>query len=182
MRLFLAIEVPDKIKSKIDEMLVEIKNKHQDFNWTPANKYHITIFFFGEVNHIDKIETRIDKQLFDVPSFYLYSNNVDLFIHNKITVYLDFLRNRTIETIGQKIKDEFTDGPINNNQKFVPHLTLARYRIPSKQQYFVIKKQLEKLSIDVEFKVDKLVLFESVLSGDRPEYKVIKKFKLLKSE
>ena len=88
---------------------------------------------------------------------------------NKITLNLDFRREKEIERISESIKEQFP--MIQSSEKFVPHLTIAKYKIPSKQQYFVIKKRLANLDIDLSFKVNKLSLLEGV--------KRIRVFKLL---
>lgn len=177
MRLFLAIELSDKIKKEIDNQLAEIKKAHPQFQWIPNNNYHITVSFFGEVNYQKKIINKLEEVLYDKESFYFYSTTVDLFIRNKITIYLNFKREKIIERINEDVNKAFQI--FENSVKFVPHLTLARYKIPSKQQYFVIKKRLVNLDIDVSFKINKLSLFESILGGSQSVYKKIHTFKLL---
>ena len=72
-------------------------------------------------------------------------------IQNNISIFIDFRREKEIERISESI---------NEVEKFVPRLILAKYKIPSKQQYFVIKKRLSNLEVDISFKVNKLSLFE----------------------
>jgi 2'-5' RNA ligase len=178
MRLFLAIDLPLKIKEEVEKNLFNIKKEYADFSWVTLENYHLTLYFFGEVNNVDKIIKKLEETLFDKEQFYLYSNLVDLFIEHKITIYLNFLKEKKLEELGKAVVEKFA-GQNYNNKKFIPHLTLARCRIPSKQQYFVLKKRLEKITVDVSFKVSRLVLFESILSGAKPVYKKIKVFKLL---
>lgn len=177
MRLFLAIELSNKTKKEIDEQLSEIKKTYPQFQWVPIDNYHITVNFFGEIIDQKKIISRLEQILYDKESFYFYSTSVDLFIHHKITIKLDFRREKKIEKINKSIKETFQI--FENSVKFIPHLTLARYKIPSKQQYFVLKKRLAKVIVDVSFKINKLVLFESILGRSRSVYKKIHTFKLL---
>jgi RNA 2',3'-cyclic 3'-phosphodiesterase len=177
MRLFLAIELSDKIKKGINNQLSEIKNTYPQFQWAPVENYHITVYFFGEISDPKKIIKKLEHILFDKELFYLYSATADLFIRHEITIYLDFRREKKIEKINKSINEMFQLS--GNSARFIPHLTLARYKIPSKQQYFVLKKRLEKINVDTSFKVNKLVLFESILSGSKPVYKKIHTFKLL---
>ncbi|KKP61077.1 MAG: 2'-5' RNA ligase [Candidatus Roizmanbacteria bacterium GW2011_GWA2_34_18] len=177
MRLFLAIELSDKIKKEIDDQLLEIKKTYPQFQWVSSDNYHITIHFFGEISDHKKIINKLEQVLYDKESFYFYSTSVDLFIHHKITINLDFRREKKIEKINDSIKEIFKIS--ENSVRFIPHLTLARYKIPSKQQYFVLKKRLAKVIVDISFKINKLVLFESILSGSRSVYKKIHTFKLL---
>ena len=115
--------------------------------------------------------------LFDRENFYLYSTTVDVFATQKLVIYLEFKREKRLEDVAELIKGNF-DGNEYNERKFVPHLTLARGRRSSKQQYFALKKKLEKANIDISFKASKLVLFESILEGRKPIYKKLASFKL----
>lgn len=177
MRLFLAIELSDKIKKEIDDQLLEIKKAYPQFQWVPSDNYHITVYFFGEISDPKKIINKLEQVLYDKELFYFYSTSVDLFIHHKITIHLNFRREKKIEKINDSIKETFKIS--ENSVRFIPHLTLARYKIPSKQQYFVLKKRLAKAIVDVSFKINKLVLFESIPIGSRSVYKKIYTFKLL---
>lgn len=170
MRLFLAIDLPEKVKKQLESQLGEIKQIYPDFNWVPWENFHITLHFYGERDDWEKIQEQLKKALFDQESFYLYSTNVNLFINQKIVIYLEFRREKRLEELVDKIKKTLPAG-FGREKKFVPHLTLARCRIPSKQQYFVLKKKLSKLDINICFPVTKVTLFESILGGKRPEYK-----------
>ncbi|MBI5122368.1 RNA 2',3'-cyclic phosphodiesterase [Candidatus Roizmanbacteria bacterium] len=177
MKLLLMIELSDKTKKEVTNQLSDFKKTYPQFQWEPSDKYHITVYFFGEINDQKKIIDRLEKVLYDKESFYFYSTSVNLFIHHKITIHLNFRREKKIEKINNNIKETFKIS--ENSVKFIPHLTLAHYKIPSKQQYFVIKKRLAKVIVDVSFKINKLVLFESILSGSQSVYKKIHTFKLL---
>lgn len=179
MRLFLAVELPDKVKKELNSQLQGIIKEYPQFNWVSEDNFHVTIHFFGERNDIDVIKKKVKDLLWDQTVFYLYSFEPDVFVNNKLVVYLTFRREKKIEELGERIKSNF-DSNIVNNRKFVPHLTLARGPRSSKQQYFVLKKRLAKINIDISFPVKKLTLFESILDGRKPIYKKLGSFSLLK--
>ncbi len=158
MKLLLIIELSEQTKKEITGQISGLKNIYPQFQWEPIEKYNILVYSFGEF--LDKKSTinKLEIALFDKKLFYLYANRVNLTIQNKITLYLDFIREKEIERIDRSIKDEFQI--TQDLGKYVPRLTLANYKIPSKQQYFVIKKRLANLDIDLSFKVNKLSLFE----------------------
>ena len=177
MRLFLAIDLPTNVKKQLNEQIKSIKHEYPQFNWAPYKNFHITVYFFGEIEDYKPIEKRLEEVVFDQKAFYLYSFSLGLFLNHKIVIYLDFRREKTIEIIARRIKEIFNKP--HNGLKFIPHLSLARYKIPSKQQYLVLKKRLERLPVDISFKVKKLVLFESILKGKLPQYKKLKEVSLL---
>lgn len=176
MRLFLAVDISEKIKKELTDQLSELKKEHKDYTWVEESNYHLTLLFLGEVANINKLKEKIRTAVYDKEHFYLYSTNVGLFIHNKITIYLEFRRNKGVENIVESIKKELQ---IFDDKKFSPHMTLARCRVPSRQQYFVLKKQLAKQDIQIEFPVKKIFLFQSILNLTRPVYKKIASFNLL---
>ncbi len=178
MRLFLAIAIPNKEKKLIEEQISHIKNEYPQFDWVPSENYHITIHFFGEVENLEKVKRRLEECLYDQESLYLYSYGVDLFINHKIVIYLNFRREKRLEQIEKRIRETFQPQK-TSTERYVPHLTLARCRIPSKQQYFVLKKRVGKLNVDVSCKTKELVLFESILGRKTPLYKIKKKIPLL---
>ena len=173
MRLFIGIEVPEKVKKKISKEIEKLKSRYPTFRWVKQDNYHLTLLFLGEVKEekLAKIKTRLERAVFDFTPFYLFSYSYELFINHKIVLYAAFKREKEIENLAKNIRKEFKEFNFKTNSKrFVPHLTIARARIPSKQQYFVLKKTLLKIPTDFFFKVDKIVLYKSTLTKKGPIY------------
>ncbi len=158
MKLILKIELSDKTKKEITDQLSDLKKTYPQFQWEPVENYNILVHSFGEFSDPKTTIGKLELALFDKKLFYLYANEVNLTIQNKITLYLDFRREKEVEIISEGIKEQFSMN--QNSEKYVPRLVLANYKIPSKQQYFVIKKRLASLDIDLFFKVNRLSLFE----------------------
>lgn len=177
MRLFLAIDLPGKVKKNLDEQLSDLMADYPDFNWVTQENYHITLYFLGETDKVEKIKKKVEEATFDAESFRLYSLGTDLFLNHKIVLYVYFKREKKAEEIAEKIGDIFL---AKDNKKYIPHLTFARYKKPSKQQYLHLKKKLNKLEIKIDFPVDKIYLFQSDLSKGKPIYKKIAVFPLVK--
>ena len=183
MRLFLAIDLPNKTKEELELGLANFKKQYPNFIWVPKENFHITLFFYGETKSFAKIKEKIADLVYDVPSFYLYSRNIDLFAGKKIVIYLNFEREKILEALFAKINRSFVHlykSNYSQKRRYIPHLTLARYKIPSKQQYILLKKKLKKINISISFAVEKIVLFQSIIGGHRPIYKQLASFSLLK--
>lgn len=181
MRLFLGIEPSKTAKSILTASLVPIVKKYPDANWVPAENYHLSVFFIGEVPddpwYLERLNKKIDKILFEQSSFYLYSSHLDLYMQQKIVMYLSFIREKKLEALVSLIQDSL---PIHPEEKtYLPHITVAKTKIPSKQQYFLMKKTLERTRIDLEFQVKELILFESLNGGKNPVYNKLSTFPLL---
>ncbi len=176
MRLFLAIDLPPQAKKKLELQLTELKKEYASFNWVSFDNFHITLHFFGEVGSAEKIIKKIDNAVFDIEVFTLYSLNGDVFINHKIVLHVGFRREKTLERLVTNIKKYLQ---IEESHKFVPHLTIARSRIPSKQQYLHLKKKMQNLPLDLSFPVKKIYLFQTLLKSQKPVYKKIRTFSLL---
>jgi len=151
MKTQLMIELSDKTKKQIVDQLADFRKLYPQFQWERIENYNILIHSFGEFANKKSTIEKIETALYDKNLFYLYSFEVALTIGNNIILFMDFKREKEIERISESI---------NEVEKFVPRLILAKYKIPSKQQYFVIKKRLSNLEVDISFKVNKLSLFE----------------------
>ena len=151
MKMQLMIELSDETRKQIVEQLADFRKLYPQFQWEKIENYHILVHSFGEFSDKKSSIKLLETALYDKNTFYLYSFEVALTIGNNIVLYLDFRREKEIERISESI---------NGSEKYVPRLLLAKYKIPSKQQYFVIKKRLSNLEVDISFKVNKLSLFE----------------------
>lgn len=176
MRLFLAIDLPEATKKSVEKQLSPLRKQYPSFRWVDPENYHLTLHFFGDVRSADKISQWMSDLVYDVPSFYLYSLELGLFIKDSLTLYIGFQRNKILERLVKRIKER---SALGTSRRFVSHLTFGRYRIPSKQQYLLIKKKLKNFALDIEFKVESITLFESVLGTQKPVYKKIVEFPLL---
>ncbi len=177
MRLFLAINFTPKVQAEFESQLARLKSLYRQFSWVPPVNYHITLHFLGEVHDVKKVKKDIETMVFDLPPFLFFANHADLFIRNDILLYIGFRREKILETLVDRIQDHYT---VEHTKGFVPLLTIARYKIPSKQQYLLLRKRLQNLPIDVEYLVNKITLFESVQGGRHVEYKKLADFKLVK--
>ncbi|QQG44629.1 MAG: RNA 2',3'-cyclic phosphodiesterase [Candidatus Roizmanbacteria bacterium] len=175
MRLFLAIDLPAEIKQNLELQLQPLKKEYPYLTWVEPENFHISLLFLGEVEDKDEIVRRIEENVFDVRPVYLFSLSSSIFIQNKITLYVKFKRDKSLEKLVEKLRQEFN---MPESVKFVPHLTVARYKVPSKQQYLLLKKKMENFSPDLEFGADTFTLFESIPSGKRLIYKNLHEFKL----
>jgi len=164
MNLFLAIVPPDDVKKSIFDQLKKLREDYKDINWINPINYHLTVRYFGDVIDQKALGQKISNLLYDKEKFYLCSRGLDLFMRHKINIYLSFYREKKLELLEKDL---------------VPHISLGSYRIPSKQQYFLLKKKIENYDLEVEFTVKKLILYESIFANSQVSYKQLKQFPLL---
>ncbi len=49
MRLFVALEVPDDVRERLDAAIAPARSRHPKLAWTSAEGWHLTLAFLGEV-------------------------------------------------------------------------------------------------------------------------------------
>lgn len=171
MRLFLGVAIPDDVTAQLNETYAKLKQDYPEFSWVPEKNYHITISFLGERSE-DKmpyIVEAIERSTFDIKPTILFALDTGMFVYPGIILRLAFNRNKDLEQIRERTVDLFSMERENDmKNKYMPHITLARYKLPSKQQYFHLKKKLERIKTPIEFPVKEIHLYQSITNPTNP--------------
>lgn len=175
MALYLAIDLPKKIKSQLSSQLVPLQKEYPAYNWVDVQQYHIPLHFFATHHQKDSIIQKTKDALYDQESFYLYASHLGLFMTSQIMIYVHFRREKAIEAVAEKIQQAFS----LEQKKFVPHITVSRSSTSSKQQYFLLQKKLERTEIDFEFNVGELTLYDMIQSAKKNTHTKIATIPLL---
>ena len=64
IRCFLAIEIPEDLKSKIDDYIFELKKISPKVKWIKALNLHITLKFLGEIHK--ELLQQVQNELSDI--------------------------------------------------------------------------------------------------------------------
>lgn len=176
-RLFLAIEMPSKIKEKISAIQNKLRLSRLGATWVKPGNMHVTLVFIGDTdyNQIPEIIGLLSSLRDD--AFEVSFSEISGFpSQNKANIiWLGFKENLALYYLQEKIKRRLEEINIKSDNKlFAPHLTIARLDRP---------KNLEKLKLTAgtlgKFSVRQFILYESELKSDGPKHIPIKKFKLL---
>lgn len=181
MKLFLGINVPDISKKAIEHDLADLKQAYPYYQWVEPKNYVIEIIQLGEIAQemLLNVKQRIENLLFETPPFHLFTQSINVHIDKKITLYIDFQRQKQLEMIETMLAQDLG---IQHSYKFVPQLVVAKWKIPSKQQYFHLKSKLENKVIDTEFAVHNLQLYSKVNTSDMPTMVIYRDVDLPKLE
>ncbi len=177
MRLFLGIDLPEKQKEKLYETVLPLIKKYPQYNWVHPDNYHATLQFYGEVDDVNELVKRIDQVLYDKETFYLYGLGIDLFPSQELVLHMTYRREKKIDGIVDELEAAYPS--FVKQRSFVFHTTIARAKRSSKQQYLHLRKQLDAIEVDIDFKVSKLTLFASSKNWEGRKYEIIKEFSLL---
>ncbi len=178
MRLFLAIELPEAAKKRYAKELQILHKDYPYFQWMDPARYHITLFFFGELESSAELEKQIEQLVYeaDCKPFHLFGFAADLFMRGKLLIYANFHTCKPLQDLVFFMKPKLK--LYEEMDQFIPHMTIATYKIPSKQQYLLIRKKLQQMRFDVEFPVADLVLYEAATEEGKSVYKEVRRFPL----
>lgn len=174
-RLFVAIDIPPKIKQKIAILQNELKSTEPTATWVKPENMHLSLAFLGEsdYNQIPDIIESLDKIKDD--SFKIVLSNLDGFpnLAYPHTLWIGVEENLGLFYLQQKIAQHLKKLKLRlDEKKFIPHLTIAR--LSSRKS---IKKLIPKDGVG-KFKAKEFILYESELLAEGPKHTPIKNFHL----
>ena len=125
-RLFIALPVPEEISDE----LVTLQAGVPDARWVPAENFHVTLCFAGEVQGATMRD--LEEELGDIlgPRFPVAVSGVEQFSNGKQPKALVALvqKNDRLDWLQQKVSTVARNCGITvEHRKFRPHVTLARF-------------------------------------------------------
>jgi 2'-5' RNA ligase len=181
-RLFLAINLPNEIKSQIAELVLKLQeaNKNKLIKWVEEYNFHLTLHFLGDVpeEKISEINQTIESivQNFTTLNFSL-SSSINAFpdLNSPKVIFLDMEELND----GKTIKLQQTIGTIlrslgfeTDPRPFRLHLTLGHIKFKT-----ILQIPNSQLPIS-NFQINSIDLMESTLTPSGPIYNIIKQYKL----
>ena len=183
-RLFLALKI--KPSEKFLELYYKLKRslKEDKIKWVDHGNIHLTLKFFGETeeDRIPEIKDAIENALPDVNSFDLYMEKCGIFgsSYKPRVIWFGFRESDELLSLYHYLKAALEAiGFEYDRQNFVPHLTIGRIKYVNDKNYFQkVIEPYKEMAIQKE-KIQKVVLYESILRPQGPEYKIVKEFSLI---
>jgi len=184
MRTFIAVELPEQIKKKIEVLQAPLKKTSAFVSWVKPGNIHITLKFLGEVpeEKIDEVFSATELALKEGKRFKMNLKGMGAFP--------DFRRPRVIWIGTGKGGEELSDlaariepeiekiGYPKEKRKFSPHFTIGRVKSPKN-----IEKLMELVrSTDFEtedIEVNEVTVMKSQLHPAGAIYTPLKKIPLL---
>lgn len=182
MRTFVAISTPPDgpVPAYLDECRQRLSNGHPDVKWVAAHQRHITLRFLGDIapEAIEEVRSTLAASAAACGPFAAALTGWGAFPNP--------LRPQTLWVGADAPGDAFKGleaaltsglkaiGIPPEPKRFHPHVTLGRVR--SQQGIDALVKSLRQVpptADGTEFAVDRLILFESVLSPAGPKYTVL---------
>lgn len=189
MRAFISINIDNDTRKKIFEIQKEVKGKVAEINrefldaikWETSDKFHMTLFFLGEVSEAKLIlltnELNKFSENFETEIISFSAKGINAFPKLRFPrVLILELENpdKKVFELSEKINDVCKKIGFISDKKFHPHITLGRVRRDKKIN---LTELAGKIKTDLSFSVNGFYLMESKLRSSGSEYHIIREYK-----
>jgi len=181
MRTFIAIELPEEIKTILERIQNDLKQTHADVKWVNPENIHLTLKFLGEIDEdlIEQIRSILNGIAQKNSSFNICLSNLGVFpkLQYPRVIWIGITNDQPVIKIAEDLEKEMIKiGLPAESRAFSSHITLGRVRSPLNRKILVEKLELLNQnfpSLKPDFKVSNLTLFKSTLTPAGPIYEAL---------
>lgn len=190
MRSFISINPDEDTNNKIFEIQQNVKEKISGINknflnsikWETRNKFHLTVFFIGEVSeseikNVDLKLTEIENEVRDLQmQFSVKCINAypKLKFPRVIIIELEN-KDGNAFVLSETINSKLSETGIRTDKKFHPHITIGRVR---RERKINLTGLGYTMLPEIRFPVSSFYIMKSELKSSGSEYTVLKKYEL----
>jgi len=188
IRSFIAIELPDELKSELTRLEARLKSDKQPWvKWVNPNSIHLTLKFLGNiaVDRTGEITRAIENAVQGISPFHLEVKELGVFPNlRRVQVAWVGISGEVdkLSQLQKRIETNLTPlGFTPETRAFTPHLTLARLRDqapPDERQRFGQLIANAKFDTACTIEVDAISLIRSQLTREGAIYSQISSVKL----
>lgn len=186
IRSFLAFDLPTDVRSRLAAVVDDFRAKEKAVTWTDSSKMHVTIKFLGAVDEellLGEISSKIEGVVKGFSPATLECQGLGVIPNWKYPKVIWAGFNGDIDKIinwHRVIDNHLSPFDLNKDKReFRLHLTLGRTKNVLKKSPII--NIIEKIG-PVAFgrvRVEKLILYKSVLTKEGPVYTPLREFQLL---
>ncbi len=175
MRLFTAIDIPDRIKRDI--LCTDVRFAH--LNWIRPEQFHLTIRFIGEIDDARLPEIRSALQGIHMPEFTLKFDGCGIFpsVRHPQVFWAGLQDSPELRSLKEQTDASLsTIVPVTEKRDFIPHLTLIRFKNRSSGDILKgLTEAFENMTIK-PFTVSKFHLFSSRLATTGAIHEIVESY------
>ena len=186
IRAFIAIEIDTACKQEISGLIKRLKKSDSDVKWVNELQMHLTLKFLGNVDRdkVPEISAALKGIASKNPSFQIAFSGISTFpgLSRPRVIWVGVDKGSgDVKALFHFIEKEMVNlGFTKEEHDYRAHLTLGRVR--SQKNI----RELTKLIGETDFKppvgikINKFILFQSILTSKGPVYTLLQEFPLLK--
>jgi 2'-5' RNA ligase len=179
MRTFIAFEIEDRIKKKLDEFIRRMKRLDGPVRWVRPQDLHLTIKFLGEISTAQAVEVSsiLDRIVSLHSSFTLCVAGVGTFPahspHPRV-IWAGISQKSLLSALQADLEKALQhSGFPSEKRAFNPHLTLGRVKSPQGANPLLQALQDNEHFAFGAMQVNRIILFKSDLMPKGAEYSKI---------
>jgi len=189
-RIFIAINLPQEIKSQLQEIEKELEKlfpselSREMVRWVKKDNLHITLLFVGQVDEIKipqiyQIVQNISQNEFP---FSLKLEKVTYGPPGRIPprlIWVELEKKPQLVSLAEKLKNQIMKAGILKRveqREFSPHITLGRIRTWQWKKIEPEERPEVEKEIDLQFEVKSIEVMESKLKRTGAEYTILQSF------
>ncbi len=178
IRSFIALPIPRETANKLGDIAAKMsyQDKSGALRWVDQENYHVTLAFLGEQYESD-LETLAEQLDYHIRQleFDVVFDHLSPFPEARPKLVAAMMeKSDEIKCLHQQVISAIkSTNMLVAKRKFIPHVTLGRYR-HSRNQY------AGNIPLNVSFDavIDEVILYQSVLTSSGAEYEPIYRFPL----
>ena len=182
IRAFLAIDLDDDLKPKINRIIKEFKQIDTKIKYVELTNLHLTLKFFGDIdtNGLKLLEDAIANVVSEFEPFKINISGCGSFPNNNHikVIWVGIEDDSILKDLHDKLDKEFARIGFDKDRKFSTHLTIGRMK--SAKNKDKVKSTIEEFSnFEIgEMEVSQISLKKSTLTPRGPIYEDISIFEL----
>ncbi len=187
MRSFISLNISNETKEDFYKIQNDVKKNIGEsqvnrIRWENRDKFHMTLFFLGDVLPEKIIEISYELKSVNSDSqtsgILFKANSINAFPnlkHPRVLIVELFNEDKKAVALYGKIKKVLSQFDFIPDKKFHPHITLGRVK---KNQKVNLVELTDKIGFDLSFSINSFYLMQSKLDYHGSVYKIIKRFPL----
>ena len=180
MRVFIAVDIPDKIRKTLGDVQRELRPLTSSARWVAPESIHITLKFVGEIpeKRLDDIDTALAGLSWK--PFTITVRGVGFFPGTRSPrVFWAGMEAPTMEGLAEQLDTLMERSGFEKEKRaFRPHLTLARAKDTRIDSSLVSAAAKYEEHAFGSFSVDRVFLFKSTLKPSGAVYEKLKEYLL----
>ncbi len=185
MRTFVSLNLDEVTRKTVSDYLNKFRSSLDNrdirkIKWESEDKFHITMFFIGDIN--ESIKDNLIKDLDEIGNLSIGNINfsfkkIGAFpgLKNPRVLFVDCANEGTkLSDLYKYVADIMAKYGFKQNNKFKPHITIGRVR---KNEY-VNFEDVNVVCKNEKFVISDLYLMKSILSSEGSKYEVLHRIRL----
>jgi 2'-5' RNA ligase len=182
VRAFLAVDLDDDLKPKINKIIKEFKQIDTKIKYVELLNLHLTLKFFGDIDTqgIELLENAISNVVSEFKPFNIKIKGCGAFPntnHIKV-IWVGIDDDTVLKDLHDKLDKEFARLGFDKDKKFSTHLTIGRMKSGKNKNQ--VKSTIEEFADSGigEMEVTQISLKKSTLTPQGPIYEDLRIFEL----